>query len=290
VSTSADVSNEYVKKKVIDYYNATQDGYNEIYSPLHHGMHYGYWENNIKSHEDSLARLDQLCAEIAGIKRGELVLDAGCGVGGSSIWLAKNIGARVIGITLVPKQIEFANRFAREKKVENLTDFRIMDFTNTSFADQTFDVVWAIESICHSPDQHLFLAEAYRILKRGGRLLISDYYLNKEYALNDLDKKTLRSWLDATAVPDIPSSKELKSYLVDQRFQDIRFFDITENSLPSARIIYEMGKQSLEQTAKSHSADLDGPIIKEDDMGMVLQLELFEKGVVSKGIFLGKKA
>jgi tocopherol O-methyltransferase len=281
-------SDENTKKRVVDYYNATQEGYNEVYSPIHHEMHYGYWDNNVKSHEDSLVELDQICAEIAQIKFGELVLDAGCGVGGSSIWLAKNIGARMTGITLVPKQIEFAKRFAQEKKVENLTDFRIMDFTKTSFVDETFDVVWAIESICHSSDQRLFLAEAYRILKESGRLLISDYYLNKEYNLDYSEKNVLRGWLDATAVPDIPSRKELESYLADQGFQDIQFFDITQESLPSARIIYEMGKQSLEQKTES-SSNLQGPITQDDDKGMILQLGLFEKGIVSKGIFFCKK-
>jgi len=283
VSVNPDNSEERARNRVIDYYNATQDGYNDVYSPIHHGMHYGYWDKNVKSHEESLAKLDDVCAEIAEIKQSELVLDAGCGVGGSAIWLANNIGARVVGITLVPKQIEFAKRFAQEKNIENLVDFRIMDFTNTSFPDETFDVVWAIESICHTPDQRLFLAEAYRILKRGGRLLVSDYYISK-HDLENSEKKTLEDWLNATAAPGIPSSDEFRGYLADQRFQDIQFFDITENSLPSARIIHEMGKLSIEQKVDS-SSEHERQLIQEDDMGMILQLGLFEKGIVAKGIF-----
>jgi cyclopropane fatty-acyl-phospholipid synthase-like methyltransferase len=287
VSSTSDRSGEHARNRVIEYYNATQEGYNDVYSPIHHGMHYGYWDESIKSHEESLAKLDGICAGIANIKKSEFVLDAGCGVGGSTIWLAKNIGARVTGITLVPKQIEFAKKFAQEKQVENLTDFRIMDFTNMTFQEEIFDVVWAIESICHTPDQRLFLAEASRVLKKGGRLLVSDYYLNK-FDLTNEEKKAFEQWLNSTAEHSIPSSDEFRVYLEDQGFRDIQFFDITENSLPSARIIYEMGKQSIDQKVQA-SSNNEKQIIQEDDMGMILQLGLFENGIISKGIFCCKK-
>lgn len=52
-------------------------------------IHMGYYDDSIESHEESLLRLNEIVFDIAKIGENDLVLDAGCGVGGSSIWLAK---------------------------------------------------------------------------------------------------------------------------------------------------------------------------------------------------------
>lgn len=76
------------------------------------------------------------------------MLDAGCGVGGSSIFLASTLGCRVTGITLSEREVEQATDNAKQKGVAALVDFKAMNYCATNFPDTSFDVVWGCESIC----------------------------------------------------------------------------------------------------------------------------------------------
>ena len=96
-------------KNIIDYYNATEHSYKDAWD-LNNSLaiHYGYWDEKVKTFPESLLRMNEVMMEAAGIKSTDHVLDAGCGVGGSSIFMAKNTGCTVTGITLSEKQIQQA--------------------------------------------------------------------------------------------------------------------------------------------------------------------------------------
>src|SRR5262249_58415583 len=100
---------------------------------------------------------------------------AGCGVGGSAVWLARTHAVEVVGVTLVASQVVRARRFAETSGVTGRVTFEQQDYTHTTFPDGTFDVVWAMESICHAPEKGLFVQEARRLLKPGGRLGVVEY-------------------------------------------------------------------------------------------------------------------
>lgn len=82
-------------------------------------MHFGYWDEKVKIFSQSLERENEILADKAKIKSSDVVLDAGCGVGGSSILLAKKFGCKVIGITLSERQAEQATRNAERNGVAN---------------------------------------------------------------------------------------------------------------------------------------------------------------------------
>src|SRR5258708_27943241 len=99
-------------------------------------------------------------ANAAGARRRAVVLDAGCGVGGTAIWLAGEFGARVVGITPVAGQVTRARRLAGVRQVADLVSFDQQDYRSPTFPDASFDVVWAQESVCHAPDKQSFVTAA----------------------------------------------------------------------------------------------------------------------------------
>ena len=134
-------------------------------------IHHGFWEAD-ESPLVAQVQLTQRLAARAGIVGGERVLDVGCGMGGSSIHLARTNGCRVTGITLSPLQRRWAGFASRWHGVQRRTEFRCADAEAIALAAKTFDVVWSIECTEHLFDKPRFFANAASWVKPGGRIAI----------------------------------------------------------------------------------------------------------------------
>lgn len=197
-------------------------------------IHYGYWDQTTRNHSEALVNMNRALAEAAGIRPGARVLDAGCGVGGSSVWLGERLGARVTGITLSAAQVRLAERNARRRGVQDRVDFQVMDFCHTSFPDRSFDVVWGIESVCHALDKREFLAEAFRLLRPGGVLVCADGYARRaRYSAGEW--RYIEICLNGWQIPNLCRPEEFQEYLGQTGFTGIRFVDATVRIMPSAK-------------------------------------------------------
>jgi cyclopropane fatty-acyl-phospholipid synthase-like methyltransferase len=172
------------------------------------GLHFGFWDDSVLNLAEAIVKQNELMAKFAGINALHKVLDAGCGVGGSVIYLAKNIGCHSTGITLAPNQIKSANEYAAKENVLDKVDFKEMDFTKTTFENNSFDIVWAIESVCHADDKNEFLKEAFRLLKKGGKLIVADYFPAKENFTKAEYKQVYTNGLNGWAVNEMCNDKE----------------------------------------------------------------------------------
>lgn len=180
-------------RDIADYYNQTMHHYQRWWKLNNNlAVHYGFWEPNVKSFQQALKNTNVYLLNAADIKQNERILDAGCGVGGSCFFLAKARNARVTGISLSEKQIAYANEKLVEFNLSKLVDFKLQDYTDTSFHDETFDLIWAIESVTTAPDKLKFATEAWRILKPGGRLVVADYFKSDTGTADN--KGLLESW------------------------------------------------------------------------------------------------
>ena len=94
------------KKDIIDYYHGNE----LLYKIWGANMHYGYWEKGVFTQHTASLRLNKVFAEKVGITKDDYVLDAGCGVGGNAIYLAKTYGCKVVGITITTRQIDLAKK------------------------------------------------------------------------------------------------------------------------------------------------------------------------------------
>jgi tocopherol O-methyltransferase len=220
-------------KKIIDYYTHTEHSYKDSWDlNTCLAIHYGYWDEKVKNFTHSLIRMNEIMAEAALIKATDKVLDAGCGVGGSGIYLAKNIGCHVTGITLSERQVLQATTYAKQKGVSELVNFEVMNYCSTNFANESFDAVWGCESICYADDKNLFIKEAYRLLKPGGRLIMADGMVT---AFENNKHPVIRDWLTGWEVNYLETPQRLLQYMRDAGFSDIHFIDITKYTKHSSR-------------------------------------------------------
>ena len=161
----------------------------------------------------------------------------GCGVGGSSLYLAKNIGCRHRHLHSCSSQVEIANKKAAELNLPHPPEFLVRDYTATQFPDETFDVVWAIESVCHAEDKRDFLKEAWRILKPQGRLIMADgFHVSNEYS--EPQKKLLAKAVNGWAVNSMESIPNFNMFLKELHFHQIHQIDATSKVLPSSRRLF----------------------------------------------------
>jgi len=177
----------------------TSEGILEYYWGEH--IHLGYYAENerkgpfyggkdfIEAKYDFIDRMLGFSQTDAPLK----VLDVGCGIGGTSRYIAKKFpAAQVTGITISPEQQQRATALAAERGVGN-AKFELCDALDMKYEDNTFDLVWACESGEHMPDKVKYVEEMARVLKPGGRIVIATWCQREEgdKPFTESERKTL---------------------------------------------------------------------------------------------------
>ncbi|MEJ9212455.1 arsenite methyltransferase [Bacillus smithii] len=156
---------------------------------------------------------------IAKLKQGEIVLDLGSGAGFDCFLAAQQVGetGRVIGVDMTPEMISKARNNAAKGGFLN-TEFRLGEIEYLPVADRSVDIIISNCVINLSPDKLKVFKEAYRVLKPGGRLVISDVV-----AMEELPKEIKNNTDDlySCCVSGASSIDELESILQQSGFVQI---------------------------------------------------------------------
>jgi len=112
-----------------------------------------------------------------GLKKGDSVLDVGCGIGGSAFHMAREYGAIVHGVDLSSNMISMAIKYQgdMEEDVRKRVSFEMSDITKHSFEPNSFDVIYSRDTILHIGDKDALFEKFFEWLKPGGKLMITDY-------------------------------------------------------------------------------------------------------------------
>lgn len=222
---------EALKARIKQHYDLASDYYLSLWGEH---IHHGYWPTDeskaSESKETAQANLIRLLLSISGVGSSGAaldVLDVGCGVGGTSRYLASDLGCRVTGITISTRQVEIATRLSVDAMTDAKTDAKADDTTadrgssflpvgkghvrfleldaekmgdyfldgtaetaataTTTTSPGLFDVVWISEALSHFPDKALFFRNAQRVLRPGGKLVLADWFKAEDLSAKAFD-------------------------------------------------------------------------------------------------------
>ena len=135
---------------------------------------------------------------LASLKKGEIVLDLGSGAGFDCFLAADKVGleGKVIGVDMTPEMLEKARENAQKDNINNI-EFRLGEIENLPVADGVIDIIISNCVINLSTDKGKVFSEAFRVLKPGGRIMVSDIVLTRE--LPDIIRENVSAYVGCIA-------------------------------------------------------------------------------------------
>jgi cyclopropane fatty-acyl-phospholipid synthase-like methyltransferase len=203
-------------------------------------MHFGYYRAGVNPLRRE-TMLEQMNAEVLtrlkveGIAEPQL-LDLGCGLGATLRSFARRLPqAWLLGITRVPWQVENARALNHAAGCGERVRVLEGDYEDTMLPSASYDGVYALESSCHAhrADKGALLAEAYRLLRPGGRFVVADGFLESDGFANDLQQRIYRKLCDCWVIEQLAQLDLFRARLAELGFTDITIEHLQMRVAPS---------------------------------------------------------
>jgi len=125
-------------------------------------MHHGYYipEDRTDHVQAQIDLIDEVL-KWGNVTKATSMLDAGCGIGGSSRHIVRKFGCNAKGITLSPYQAARGNELAKEQGLSDMASFQVADALDQPFEENSFDLVWSLESGEHMPDKRYLWTNSF---------------------------------------------------------------------------------------------------------------------------------
>ena len=226
-------------------------------------IHHGFWKGN----ESAAEAQENLIKELATRSRvieGDRVLDVGCGLGGSSMYLAREYGVMVKGISISPKQVSAARDQARRRGLLGRANFEVRDANCLDSDPAIYDVIWIVECSEHLFDKPAFIAECARHLAPGGRLAICAWLVGEH--LEAKQKKLVDAVRVGMLCPSFGTLRDYSSWMRKSGLTVESAEDITQHvnrtwlvckpilDFPLVKTMLAAGNPKLAAFAESFSA------------------------------------
>ncbi|MDD5680094.1 MAG: arsenite methyltransferase [Candidatus Omnitrophica bacterium] len=213
----------------------------------------GYGEKEMSTVPDG-ANLGLGCGNpvaIASLKEGDVVLDLGSGAGFDAFLASPRVGktGKVIGVDMTPEMVKKARANAKKGDYTNV-EFRLGEIEKLPVEDNSVDVIISNCVINLSPEKQRVFEEAFRVLKPGGRIMVSDLVLVKD--LPDIVKESIEAYVGCLA--GASKKNDYLNYIRLAGFQDIKVLGQTEYPIAA------MANDITAQIVKNN------PVIKDKDL------------------------
>jgi len=279
-----------LSEQIAQFYDASSGLWESLWGEH---MHHGYYGKNGNYRLDRRQAQVDLIEELlhwGKVTQPAQILDVGCGIGGSTLYLAQKYNAIAQGITLSPVQAKRATARAQAAGLGEQVSFQVADALAMPFANNQFDLLWSLESGEHMPNKPGFLAECYRVLKPGGIFLMATWChrptdsLAGELTLNE--QNHLQEIYRVYCLPYVLSLPVYRAIATEVGFQTIRSADWSLAVSPFWDRVIEsaLTPQAILGLLQSGWATIQGAL------ALDLMKKGYDRGLIRFGLLSGIKA
>jgi tocopherol O-methyltransferase len=228
-------------RDIQQFYDASSKLWEDIWGEH---MHHGYYGADGKTKKERRQAQIDLIEELlkwSQVDSASNILDVGCGIGGSTLYLANKYQANATGITLSPVQADRAKERARGLGLGERVNFQVANALEMPFADNSFDLVWSLESGEHMPDKVKFLQECHRVLKPGGKLIMVTWCHRPidNSPLTEEEQKQLQEIYRVYCLPYVISLPEYQAIASELPLSNLRTADWSQAVAPFWNVVID---------------------------------------------------
>lgn len=244
-------------------------------------IHFGIYTSVDDRMEDAMLRAKQQMSDPLGLTPDDVVLEVGCGYGAMARFLAQEYGCKVVATNYSRPQLKRAEALLQPTGLGHLVSFAWADYHDLHYDDATFDSWWCQEAITHSTNKAQVFQEAYRVLKAGGKAVLSDQLVRKSLlAPDEHDRITARHGSD-----DLWHAEEYQQALRDCGFRIERYEDWSANIEPHFAAV----AKRVEEKRADIAGDIDDTTIQHNYNVWSYWSQAGREGKIGWGYFVAVK-
>jgi sterol 24-C-methyltransferase len=207
---------------VVDFYNMVTQFYEFGWGESFHFAPRHKWE----SFAASIARHEMLLAHKLELKPGKIALDMGCGIGGPGRTMARFSQCKIVGLNVNDYQLSRAKLLTQQQGLSHLCSYFKADWMNMPVEDNTYDSVFHLEALEHSPDRLANFKEIFRVTKPGGLFGGYDWVITEKCDLNNPEHVRTKKAIElGNGLPDLTKPSEVLAALKEAGFEILETTD-----------------------------------------------------------------
>lgn len=199
-------------------------------------IHRSLWKDGIDNLEDALNLSNSLILkEIETMNvNSPRIADLGCGVGASLFYIVPHLQnpSFALGLTLSSVQAKLAKDSAKELGLQNQILFTEGDFTSVPLANESLNIIYSVEAVCHAIDPEKYFREASRLLRKGGKLILVDDYVSSKGEVSSPfsanEKKWLKAYIDGWYVSGVRTIEQTNHFAKQNQLKLIKNEELTQ--------------------------------------------------------------
>lgn len=247
-------------------------------------IHHGLWSGS-ESIEVAQIQLIDALADLAEITPGQRIIDIGCGMGGSAIYLAKSRGCDITGVTISSLQRHWAAMTSRFHRAPKRPKFLLGDAEKIDFAKSQFDCLWSVECTEHLFDKERFFMRAAPWIKTGGRIALCVWFAGERSETNELHRKQCEEVCRRFVCPSLGTRADYARWLTSQGFEVLHNVDWTKQVEQTWEICQRRVNHRL---IRYLARTLDREQVEFLD-GFKVLLDAYRSGAMEYGALVAKK-
>jgi sarcosine/dimethylglycine N-methyltransferase len=232
-------------------------------------LHMGLFNAPEESLDSAQKRMKDHVANNAGLKPGQTVFEAACGVGSTAIHLARSYGVKVRATNIAQAQLEEGAERVRQAGLDDRVSFAFADYHALGGDDHVYDCWWCQEALLYATDRRQVFSEARRVVKTGGRIVFTDLTLSPR-----LKPEEREFYMSDVRAPHLWAIEDYDSLLANMGFAVVKRQDLTSHVAPTFSAV----AQNLARVRGEYAQRIGEETVRGTEFRINRQLEMARAG------------